>query len=119
VILPRWPKAARARRDRLRHLVERLDLNQTNPDPDLPPEDVRSTAEAGPHPFLSDERVIAVSLSMAIDRNLLVESATAQAGRRPATVLRRPSSMRDRQHRLPDAGHRRRQGAAGGSRLDS
>ncbi len=49
-------------------LVERIEMNLTNPSSDLPPE-TRSTA-AEPHPFLSDEAVRR-ALSMAIDRDLL------------------------------------------------
>ncbi|MEL6961055.1 MAG: peptide ABC transporter substrate-binding protein, partial [Pseudomonadota bacterium] len=59
-------------------LVERLEMNLTNPSPDLP-EGERSTI-AHPHPFLSDQNV-REALSMAIDRALLVEIGYGQAGR--------------------------------------
>ncbi|MEN8934839.1 MAG: peptide ABC transporter substrate-binding protein, partial [Planktotalea arctica] len=51
-------------------LVERLEMNMTNPSPDLP-EGERSTAKH-PHPFMTDQAV-RKALSMAIDRDLLVE----------------------------------------------
>ncbi len=58
-------------------LVERIMLNNTNPDPALGP-DERSVIR--PHPFLSDPAVYN-ALSMAIDRPLLVEIGYGQAGR--------------------------------------
>ena len=59
-------------------LVERIMINQTNPDPSLP-EGERSTA-AHPHPFLRDPAVYK-AMSMAIDRPLLVEIGYGQAGK--------------------------------------
>jgi peptide/nickel transport system substrate-binding protein len=58
-------------------LVERIEVNLTNPSPSLP-EGERSTA-MHPHPILSDIRV-RKALSMAIDRELLVEIGYGQAG---------------------------------------
>lgn len=58
--------------------MERIELNQYNPDPALG--DIRSTAEAGPHPFNTDPAV-AKALSLAIDRNIVVEAGYGQAGR--------------------------------------
>ena len=58
-------------------LVERIMLNNTNPDPSLP-DDERSVVR--PHPFLGDPAVYQ-ALSMAIDRPLLVEVGYGQAGR--------------------------------------
>ncbi|GAB4261805.1 MAG: peptide ABC transporter substrate-binding protein [Pararhodobacter sp.] len=58
-------------------LVERIEMNLTDPSPDLPPE-IRST-RAAPHPILSDVRV-RQALSMAIDRELLVEIGYGAAG---------------------------------------
>ncbi|MGR3486075.1 MAG: peptide ABC transporter substrate-binding protein [Paracoccaceae bacterium] len=58
-------------------LVERIMLNNTNPSPDLGP-DERSVVR--PHPFLGDPAVYN-ALSMAIDRPLLVEIGYGQAGR--------------------------------------
>ena len=68
-------------------LVERIEMNLTDPSPDLP-EGERSTA-AHPHPFLSDERVRR-ALSMAIDRNLLVEVGYGQAGRPTCNLVPAP-----------------------------
>lgn len=59
-------------------LVERLEMNLTNPSSDLE-EGVRSTV-AAPHPFLSDMNV-RKALSMAIDRELLVEIGYGKAGK--------------------------------------
>ena len=59
-------------------LVERIEVNLTNPSPSLP-EGERSTAKH-PHPFLSDPAV-RKALSMAIDRELLVEVGYGRAGR--------------------------------------
>ncbi len=58
-------------------LVERLMLNQTNPDPALGP-DERSVIR--PHPFLSDPAVYK-AMSLAIDRPLLVEIGYGKAGK--------------------------------------
>ncbi|MEM8570181.1 MAG: peptide ABC transporter substrate-binding protein [Pseudomonadota bacterium] len=58
-------------------LVERLQVNQTNPDPALG--DARSTIDH-PHPFLTDTEVTK-ALSLAIDREVLVEAGYGQAGR--------------------------------------
>lgn len=58
-------------------LVERIEINLTDPSNDLPPE-IRSTREA-PHPILSDIRV-REALSRAIDRDLLVEIGFGQMG---------------------------------------
>ena len=58
-------------------LVERIMINNTNPDPALGP-DERSVVR--PHPFLGDEAVYK-AMSMAIDRPLLVEVGYGQAGK--------------------------------------
>jgi len=68
-------------------LVERLELNMTDPSPDLP-EGERATAEH-PHPFLTDESVRR-ALSMAIDRELLVEVGYGQAGRATCNMVPAP-----------------------------
>ncbi|MEY3003373.1 MAG: hypothetical protein RLZZ491_549, partial [Pseudomonadota bacterium] len=67
--------------------VERLHLNQTNPDPALG--DVRSTVEAGPHPFLTDP-IVGQALSMAIDRALIVEIGYGAGGQPTCNVLPAP-----------------------------
>ncbi|MBT8153688.1 peptide ABC transporter substrate-binding protein [Epibacterium ulvae] len=58
-------------------LLERIMLNNTNPDPALGP-DERSVVR--PHPFLSDPAVYK-AMSMAIDRPLLVEIGYGKAGK--------------------------------------
>jgi len=68
-------------------LVERIEMNLTNPSPDLP-EGERSTV-AHPHPFLSDFAV-RHALSMAIDRELLVEVGYGQAGRPTCNLVPGP-----------------------------
>ena len=68
-------------------LVERIEMNLTNPSPDLP-EGERSTA-MHPHPFLTDEAVRR-ALSMAIDRDLLVEVGYGQAGRPTCNLVPGP-----------------------------
>ena len=59
-------------------LVERLEMNLTDPSPALDA-DTRSTRKA-PHPFLTDINV-RKALSMAIDRPLLVEIGYGKAGK--------------------------------------
>lgn len=68
-------------------LVERIEMNWTDPSPDLP-EGERATAKH-PHPFLSDLRV-RKALSMAIDRDLLVEVGYGQAGRPTCNLVPAP-----------------------------
>ncbi|MDF3349136.1 MULTISPECIES: peptide ABC transporter substrate-binding protein [Sulfitobacter] len=68
-------------------LVERLELNMTDASPDLP-EGERATAKH-PHPILSDEKVRR-ALSMAIDRELLVEVGYGQAGRATCNMVPAP-----------------------------
>jgi peptide/nickel transport system substrate-binding protein len=67
--------------------VERLHLNQTNPDPALG--DIRSTREAGPHPFLTDP-IVGQAMSMAIDRALIVEIGYGAGGQATCNVLPAP-----------------------------
>ena len=68
-------------------LVERIMVNMTNPSSDLG--DERATM-AHPHPFLSDISV-RKALSMAIDRELLVEIGYGKAGRPTCNVLPAPA----------------------------
>lgn len=67
--------------------VERLHLNQTNPSPDLG--DLRATAEGGEHPFLTN-LTIAKAMSMAVDRELLVEIGYGAGGQPTCNVLPGP-----------------------------
>lgn len=69
--------------------VERLHMNQFNPDPALG--DIRSTAEAGPHPFLTNP-IIGQAMSMAIDRALLVEIGYGAGGQPTCNVLPAPEA---------------------------
>ena len=63
-------------------------MNLTNPSPDLPPETRATVAE--PHPFLSD---IAVreALSMAINRQELVDVGYGDAGRPTCNLVPAPA----------------------------
>ena len=71
--------------------VERLMVNQTNNDPGLGPEK-RSLYLDGtnPHPFLSDPAVRR-ALSLAIDRQILVEAGYGAAGKSTCNVLPAPA----------------------------
>ncbi|WP_375173551.1 peptide ABC transporter substrate-binding protein [Pseudooceanicola sp.] len=68
-------------------LVERIEMNLTDPSPDLP-EGERATAKH-PHPILTDMKV-RKALSMAIDRPLLVEIGYGQAGRPTCNLVPAP-----------------------------
>ncbi|SNR61153.1 peptide ABC transporter substrate-binding protein [Puniceibacterium sediminis] len=68
-------------------LVERIEMNMTDPSPELP-EGERATV-AHPHPILSDFNV-RKALSMAIDRELLVEIGYGQAGRATCNLVPAP-----------------------------
>ncbi len=71
--------------------VERLHLNQTNADPSLG--DMRSVYDGGnnPHPFLTDPKV-GQALSMAIDRDLIVEIGYGAGGKPTCNVLPAPEA---------------------------
>lgn len=73
------------------NIVERIELNLTDPDPALPP-DVRST-RATAHPLLSDAR-LRQALSLAIDRDLLVEIGYGPAGRPACNLIQGPRALR-------------------------
>lgn len=68
-------------------LVERIEMNQTDPSPDLA-EGERSTVKH-PHPFLSDPN-IRKALSMAIDRQALVDVGYGEAGTPTCSVVPAP-----------------------------
>ncbi len=70
-------------------LVERLEMNLTDPSPDLDA-DTRSTVKA-PHPFLSDVRV-REALSISIDRALLVEVGYGKAGKPTCDLVPSPDN---------------------------
>lgn len=68
-------------------LVERIEMNMTDPSPDLA-EGERSTVKH-PHPFLSDIRV-RQALSKAIDRQVLVDVGYGTAGRPTCNLVPAP-----------------------------
>ncbi len=68
-------------------LVERIEMNTTDPDPALP-EGERATAKH-PHPILSDIRV-RTALSKAIDRSILVEVGYGAGGKPTCNVIPGP-----------------------------
>jgi peptide/nickel transport system substrate-binding protein len=70
-------------------LVERLEMNMTDPSADLP-EGERSTSKH-PHPILSDIRV-RQALSKAIDRSILVEVGYGEGGRPTCNVIPAPDA---------------------------
>ncbi|MEO3385676.1 peptide ABC transporter substrate-binding protein [Mesorhizobium sp. CAU 1741] len=69
--------------------VERIEVNAYDPSPDKG--DARSTKEAGPHPFLSDPAVRR-ALSIAIDRDLLVEAGYGASGQSTCNILPAPEN---------------------------
>ncbi|MBC7479937.1 MAG: peptide ABC transporter substrate-binding protein, partial [Pseudorhodobacter sp.] len=70
-------------------LVERLEMNTTDPSADLP-EGERSTS-AHPHPILSDIKV-RQALSMAIDRSILVDVGYGNGGKPTCNVIPAPDA---------------------------
>jgi peptide/nickel transport system substrate-binding protein len=71
-------------------LVERLEMNLTDPSPSLDA-DTRATVKA-PHPFLADINV-RKALSMAIDRALLVEIGYGKAGKVTCDLVPSPDNF--------------------------
>ena len=71
-------------------LMERIELNFTDPSPDLPA-DERATMQH-PHPILSDIRV-REALSRAIDRELLTEIGYGPTGRPACNFIVAPPAM--------------------------
>ncbi|MBP1849438.1 peptide ABC transporter substrate-binding protein [Rhizobium halophytocola] len=69
--------------------VERIDLNHFAVDPAQG--DKRSTKAAGPHPFLTDPAV-AKALSLAIDREILVEAGYGEAGKPTCDIVPAPDA---------------------------
>lgn len=67
-------------------LVERIQVNQTDPDPALG--DERSTVKH-PHPILTDENVVK-ALSLAIDRAILIETGYGAAGQMTCNLVPAP-----------------------------
>lgn len=73
-------------------LVERIEMNMTDPSADLP-EGERSTVKH-PHPILSDIKV-RTALSMAIDRQVLVDVGYGAAGRPTCNLVPAPEMFAD------------------------
>ena len=72
--------------------VERLMVNQTNDDPSLGPEKRSLHLDgANPHPFLSDPAVRR-ALSLAVDRQILVDAGYGAAGQITCNVLPAPAA---------------------------
>lgn len=70
--------------------VERLMINQTNPDPALGDQRSEWTSDdPNPHPFLTDQSVVK-ALSMAIDRNVIATQLYGAGGRPTCNVLPGP-----------------------------
>ena len=69
--------------------VERLYLNQTNPDPALGDDRSEYLNGANPHPFLSF-KPIREAMSMAIDRKLLAEQLYGSAGQPTCNLVTAP-----------------------------
>jgi len=70
-------------------LVERIEMNMTDPSPDLP-DGERATAKH-PHPVLSDIRV-RTALSKAIDRQILVEVGYGAGGSPTCNIVPAPAA---------------------------
>ena len=70
--------------------VERLMMNQTNPDPDLGEERSIYMGGDNAHPFLTHDAVWQ-ALSMAIDRNVIAGQLYGAAGRASCNVLAAPA----------------------------
>jgi len=73
--------------------VERLQINQTNPDPSLPEEE-RSVYLDGnnPHPFLTNDAV-KDAMSMAIDRTIIAEQLYGAGGLPACNVVNGPPAV--------------------------
>ncbi|TKT79039.1 peptide ABC transporter substrate-binding protein [Aquamicrobium sp. LC103] len=69
--------------------VERIEVNLTDPSPDKGAD--RSTRAGGEHPFLKDPAV-RKALSLAIDRELLVEAGYGAAGKPTCNILPAPEN---------------------------
>ena len=70
--------------------VERLLVNQTNPDPALGDDRSLYLDGENPHPFLTDFNV-RKALSLAIDRNILTQVGYGQAGKPGCNILPAPA----------------------------
>ncbi len=73
-------------------MVERLMVNQTNPDPALGDDRSEYMDGSNPHPFLTDP-VVGRALSIAIDRQTLVDVGYGDAGRPTCNVWPAPPAQ--------------------------
>lgn len=71
--------------------VERLMINQTNPDINLGDDRSEYMDGNNPHPFLTDLNVVN-ALSLAVDRNILVQTGYGAAGRATCNVIPAPAA---------------------------
>lgn len=71
--------------------TERLDINLSDPSPTHG--DKRSTLEAGPHPFMADPAVRR-ALSLALDRDAIVEVGYGIAGKPTCNVITAPDDYK-------------------------
>jgi len=73
-------------------MVERIMVNQTNPDPSLGDDRSEHLDGTNPHPFLTDP-VVGRALSIAIDRQTLVDVGYGEAGRPTCNVWPAPPAQ--------------------------
>jgi peptide/nickel transport system substrate-binding protein len=73
-------------------MVERIMVNQTNPDPSLGDDRSEYMDGTNPHPFLTDP-VVGRALSIAIDRQTLVDVGYGEAGRPTCNVWPAPPAQ--------------------------
>jgi len=73
-------------------MVERIMVNQTNPDPSLGDDRSEYLDGTNPHPFLTDP-VVGRALSIAIDRQTLVDVGYGEAGRPTCNVWPAPPAQ--------------------------
>jgi len=88
--------------------VERLMVNFTNPDPALGENRSEYMDGNNPHPFLSDYAVRR-ALSLAIERQILVDAGYGQAGVVACNVLSGPEIYRSTERRVQNPERRRSQ----------
>ena len=97
-------------------LVERIVVNQTNPDPALGDDRSEYLDGGNPHPFLTFTP-IPRAMSMAIDRNVIAEQLYGFAGQPACNLITAPPKLCvDRERRLSLPGPRGRRPAAGRER---
>ena len=73
-------------------MVERMMVNQTNPDPDLGDDRSEWLDGTNPHPFLTDP-VVGRALSISLDRQTMVDVGYGEAGRPTCNVWPAPPAQ--------------------------